>query len=67
MSHATSVKMDDKYNQSPTNVEQANSIHSSVSFDDVDNDISPESMSTMSRKESHRASERVCVFFCFYV
>ena len=65
MSVSTNPKMEEKSYRSPTNSEQAHSINSLMSFDDIDNDLSPESLSTISRKESHRASERVCVFLCF--
>ncbi|KAK8792301.1 hypothetical protein WA171_002553 [Blastocystis sp. BT1] len=48
------LKGDDKYIQSPTNT-----VPSRTGYDgDGDEDMSPESISATSRKESHRASER---------
>lgn len=54
------TKSEESCYQSPTNAEQAHYVYSSSAIDDVDNDLSPESMSVITRKESHRASERVC-------
>ena len=51
------LKGDDKYIQSPTNT-----VPSRTGYDgDGDEDMSPESISATSRKESPRASERVIV------
>lgn len=56
---------EDKVFSSPTNAEQAQSVFSSGYIDEIDNDVSPESISALARKESHRASERVRkAFFC---
>lgn len=50
-------KVEDTLFQSPINSEQAQNVYSSSNIDDTE--ISPESISVMARKESHRASERV--------
>ena len=54
-----SIKSEESVYRSPTNIEQAHGLDYSSVVDDIDNDISPESISVISRKESHRASERV--------
>ena len=61
------LKYEDSVFTSPTNIEQAQSVFSSGYIDEADNDTSPESISALARKESHRASERVVkpVFYLY--
>ena len=57
------VKSEDNYSKSPASVEPVQLPMSPAVVVELENDISPESVSAISRKESHRASERVrCVF-----
>lgn len=51
------LKSDDKLIQSPTNTVPSRTVYDG----EGDEDMSPESISATSRKESHRASERVLV------
>ena len=54
-----SKKNEDGSFRSPASVEAVQIALPRSAVDDLDNDISPESVSAASRKESHRASERV--------
>ncbi|KAM7457849.1 hypothetical protein BLSTO_01397 [Blastocystis sp. subtype 1] len=53
-----SKKNEDGSFRSPASVEAVQIALPRSAVDDLDNDISPESVSAASRKESHRASER---------
>ena len=54
-----SKKSEDSYYRSPASNEAVQLAIPPSVVDDLENDISPESISAVSRKESHRASERV--------
>ena len=56
---SVSKRNEDSYSRSPASVEAVQMALPRSAVDDLDNDISPESVSAASRKESHRASERV--------
>ena len=53
------AKNEEKATKSPTNPDQLQTSSSLTNYDDLYNDASPELQPTNSRKESHRASERV--------
>ena len=53
------AKNEEKATKSPTNPDQLQTSSSLTNYDDLYNDVSPELQPTNSRKESHRASERV--------
>ena len=56
---SVSKKSEDGSFRSPASAEAVQMALPRSAVDDLDNDISPESVSAASRKESHRASERV--------
>ena len=56
------IKSEDKLEKSPVNTDQLQASSITPPYDDLYDDISPELQSIASRKESHRASERV--YFC---
>ena len=53
------VKSDDSNSRSPTSTEQSHTPYLGDGDDSPDNELSPEVVIANSRKESHRASERV--------
>ena len=52
-------KSEDKLEKSPISTDQLQASSTTSNYDDLYDDISPELQSLASRKESHRASERV--------
>ena len=56
---SVAVKSDDRNSRSPTNAEQSQKAYVRDEDDSPDNELSPELVMVNSRKESHRASERV--------
>ena len=53
------LKSEDKLEKSPISTDQLQASSTTSNYDDLYDDISPELQSLASRKESHRASERV--------
>jgi len=59
---SVAVKNDDRNCRSPINVEQSQKAYMRDGDDSPDNELSPELVMANSRKESHRASERVGLY-----